>query len=308
MYEAEGPWFLAKIAADLKQALARRAAAGGPGRLEARVLARGDGWAVEDVVCSCGPDDRPFEEQHDQVAIAIVTAGSFQYRGADAAPGRELMTPGSLLLGSPGQHFECGHEHAAGDRCLSFRYEPSRFEEITAGAPGRGGRQGFGILRLPPLRDLSPVIVEANASLAGFASGSWEELSVILAGRVVQLASARTPSSQPPTSAAIARVTQTVRAIEERADDPLTLGELARVAKLSAFHFLRTFKDLTGVTPHQYLMRTRLRQAAARLLEQPGKILEVALDSGFGDVSNFNRAFRTEFGVSPRALVKRVRI
>jgi AraC-like DNA-binding protein len=301
MYEAEGPWFLAKIAGDLKQALARRAAAGGPGRLEARVLGRGDGWTVEDVVCSCGPDDRPFEEQHDQVAIAIVTAGSFQYRGAGAAPGRELMTPGSLLLGSPGQHFECGHEHAAGDRCLSFRYEPSRFEEITAGAPGRGSRQGFGILRLPPLRDLSPVIVEANASLAGFASGSWEELSVILAGRVVQLASARTPSSQPPTSAAIARVTQTVRVIEERADDPLTLGELARVAKLSAFHFLRTFRDLTGVTPHQYLMRTRLRQAAARLLEQPGKILEVALDSGFGDVSNFNRAFRTEFGVSPRA-------
>lgn len=89
--------------------------------------------------------------------------------------------------------------------------------------------------------------------------------------------------------------------IEERADDELTLAELARTAKLSAFHFLRTFKDLMGVTPHQYLMRTRLRRAAACLLAEPGKILEVALGSGFADVSNFNRAFRTEFGLSPRA-------
>ena len=92
---------MAKIAVDLKQGLARHAAAG-PGRLEARVLGYGDGWTVEDVVCSCGPDDRPFEEQHDQVAIAIVTEGSFQYRGSGAAPGRELMTAGSLLLGQPG--------------------------------------------------------------------------------------------------------------------------------------------------------------------------------------------------------------
>jgi AraC-like DNA-binding protein len=46
--------------------------------------------------------------------------------------------------------------------------------------------------------------------------------------------------------------------------------------------------------------RTRLRQAASRLLAEPGQVLEIALDCGFGDVSNFNHAFRAEFGVSPR--------
>jgi AraC-like DNA-binding protein len=44
----------------------------------------------------------------------------------------------------------------------------------------------------------------------------------------------------------------------------------------------------------------RLRRAAVRIASERAKILDIALDCGFGDVSNFNRAFRAEFGVSPR--------
>jgi AraC-like DNA-binding protein len=66
------------------------------------------------------------------------------------------------------------------------------------------------------------------------------------------------------------------------------------------YHFLRTFDGLVGVTPHQYVLRARLRHAAVRLVREAGSVLDVALDCGFGDISNFNQAFRTEFGVSPR--------
>ncbi|HWE53567.1 MAG TPA: AraC family transcriptional regulator [Bryobacteraceae bacterium] len=59
-------------------------------------------------------------------------------------------------------------------------------------------------------------------------------------------------------------------------------------------------EDLTGTTPHQYLLRMRLRRAALRLRTARSKVLDVALECGFGDVSNFLRAFRGEFGVSPR--------
>jgi len=48
-------------------------------------------------------------------------------------------------------------------------------------------------------------------------------------------------------------------------------------------------------------MRARLREAAARLVDGSAKVLDVALDCGFGDASNFNHAFKREFGVSPRA-------
>ena len=55
-------------------------------------------------------------------------------------------------------------------------------------------------------------------------------------------------------------------------------------------------------SPHQYVLRLRLREAALRLAADPDpiKIVEIAFDAGFGDVSNFNRAFRAEFGMSPR--------
>jgi methylphosphotriester-DNA--protein-cysteine methyltransferase len=55
-----------------------------------------------------------------------------------------------------------------------------------------------------------------------------------------------------------------------------------------------------GVPPHQYILRLRLRHAATRLAVEPGNVLDISFDTGFGDVSNFNRAFRAEFGVSPR--------
>jgi AraC-like DNA-binding protein len=99
----------------------------------------------------------------------------------------------------------------------------------------------------------------------------------------------------------VARVTRAVRLVERRPDDALTLGTLATEARLSPYHFLRTFERLTGVTPHQYVLRARLREAATRLAAERGKVLDIALDAGFGDVSNFNRSFRSEFGVSPRA-------
>jgi AraC-like DNA-binding protein len=96
-------------------------------------------------------------------------------------------------------------------------------------------------------------------------------------------------------------VTRAVRTIERRPEATLPLDRLAREAGLSPYHFLRTFERLTGVTPHQYILRARLREAAMRLASESRNVLDIALDCGFGDVSNFNRAFRAEFGLSPRA-------
>lgn len=298
---------MAKIAAELERALIRRAATGASGETIARSIARGSGWSVEDVLCTSGPWDRSFEEQHSRVAIAIVTAGSFQYASRS---GRELMTPGSLLLGSPGQCFECGHEHGAGDRCLSFLYAPDYFERLATDAGIRSTPE-FRTLRLPPLRELAPIVSRAFAGvsrafagLTDFAVTPWEELSVLLAARSIQLSRGHSDDASRMPLGAEARVTRTVRAIDRAPRAAHTLASLAAEARLSPYHFLRTFQRLTGLTPHQYVLRTRLREAAIRLEAEREKILDIALDGGFGDVSNFNRGFRAEFGVSPRAYRK----
>lgn len=293
---------MAKIAVELERALVQRAANGEPGRMTARVLSQGGGWQVADVVCTCGPHDRPFEEEHAYATVAVVLAGSFQYRGALTPRGtrQDLMTPGSLLLGNAGQCFECGHEHALGDRCLSFRYGRDYFERLAADAGMSPSPRNFRVNRLPPLRPLSRAIARACAGLLQGAGTSWEDLSVLIAAEALALANGHLPNtaSMPPST--VARVTRAVRMIDQHSEDELSLGSLAQESGLSPYHFLRTFQQVTGVTPHQYIRRARLRKAAIRLASEREKVLDIALDSGFGDVSNFNRAFRTEFGVSPR--------
>ena len=291
---------MTSIRTELERALAQRALHGLQGNAAARVIARGPGWTVSDVVCTSGPRDRAFEEQHAGFSIAIVAAGTFQYR---SAMGHELMTPGSLLLGNPGQCFECGHEHGEGDRCLSFYYEPGYFEELAAGCGVRRGKPAFRTLRLPVARELSSTIAEAYAGLAGELSErerDWESLGVRLAACALQLTSEAPGSAGAAPPSSVARVTRVLRSIEESFDAGMNLRTLAAQAGLSQYHFLRTFEQVTGSTPHQYLLRLRLREAAMRLMLLSSKIVNIALDCGFADVSNFNRTFRREFGVSPR--------
>ena len=281
---------MAKIAVDIDRAVAQRIQSGTAGRTDARVLTHGAQWSVADVVCTCGPGDRPFEERHDQFSIALVAAGSFQYRSTSGAA---LMTPGALMLGAAGQCFECGHEHAAGDRCVAFRYAPGFFDAIT------GGR-GFRRSHLPPVRELSRVAARAAAGATLGVEVAWEETAVELAATAARLTGGAS-KARNISIGAMRRVTDTVRRIEADPAGAWSLSGLASEAGQSPFQYLRAFQQVTGVTPHQFVLRARLRSAALQLLGGDEKVIAVALGAGFGDVSNFNAAFKREFGVAPRA-------
>lgn len=286
---------MAKIAIELEDALRRRAIDGTAGGATGRLLAEGAGWRVLDVICTSGPGDRAFEERHERVSIAIVAAGTFQYRTAND---RQLMTPGSLLLGNPAQTFECSHDHGAGDRCLSFQFDPDFF------ATAAESRPRFKPVRLPPLRGSAPLVARSLAALAGRSTATWEELAMLVAAHASELANESASTSAPPPHA-IARVTRAIRAIERDPAESPSLRELAAQANLSVYHFLRTFTQLAGATPHQFALRARLREAALRLATESAAVTDIAYDCGFGDLSNFHRTFRAEFGVSPRTFRRR---
>jgi AraC-like DNA-binding protein len=289
---------LAKIALDLDAAIARRFHDGTRGKTTPHVLARGPGWNVADVLCTCGPHDASFEEQHGAVLVALVVAGVFDYR---TRHGAALMTPGAVMLGNAGDCFECGHTHRTGDRCIAFRFSPEWFERIAAD-PAVGARKGvFDAARIAPSRAFSRFVAIAAAGVSSRLALPWDELAIAVAAQALGYRQANSVRPRADISRAMqARIAQAVERIEAAPADAPGVERLAQEAGVSPYHFLRTFERVTGATPHQYVMRARLRGAAVRLTDAPGRIIDLAYDSGFDDISNFNRAFRNEFGVSPR--------
>ena len=95
------------------------------------------------------------------------------------------------------------------------------------------------------------------------------------------------------------RVAEAVRRIEAAAEAPISLGELAAGAGVSPYHFLRTFRHVAGMTPYQFVLRTRLHRAAVRLRTSRDAVSAIAFDAGFNDLSTFNRRFRRVMGQRP---------
>lgn len=80
--------------------------------------------------------------------------------------------------------------------------------------------------------------------------------------------------------------------IEANLDEDLSLGEIAEIAGLSQFHFARSFRKTTGLTPQQYLMRQRIERAKELLAKDDLPIIEISLRTGFKNQSHFTTLFR----------------
>jgi AraC family transcriptional regulator len=269
--------------------------------MRSETLARGPGWCVYDLLCTAGPHDRPFEERHESVCIAAVTHGTFQYRSAQ---GRALLVPGAVLLGNHGRCFECGHEHGIGDRCLSFHFTPDYWETLIGAVPG-ARTATFAVPRLPPSPSLVPLIATVEAACQDRRSMELEELALRLAGAVTAVLAGSDRAVGRSSRRDERRISDAVRRIEaeegEPSDAPLSLTTLARGVAMSPYHFLRTFRHVVGMTPHQFVLRTRLHRAAVRLRRSDESVSAIAFDTGFNDLSTFNRRFRRVIGVSPSA-------
>jgi AraC family transcriptional regulator len=82
-------------------------------------------------------------------------------------------------------------------------------------------------------------------------------------------------------------------------EDELGLDELAQSVGLSTAHFARMFRKSTGETPHQFVLRQRLKRAKAMLRAPNARILDVAVACGFKTQQHFAQVFRDVCGISP---------
>jgi AraC family transcriptional regulator len=263
--------------------------------LRADTLAAGQGWSVSDILCSAGPHDRPFEEQHSAVCIAAVMRGRFQYR---TTQGAATLVPGALLLGNHQSCFECGHDHTVGDRCLSFMFDPAYFAAILSAIPGVRS-EAFHLPRVPPMMSLTRILADVELACIEHDQVWLEQLALDLAGTAAGLNAASTGPETGPTDRDGQRIATALDRIERNPDAPHRIADLAKEAAMSPYHFLRVFTRLTGMTPHQFVLRTRLQKAAVQLRRSTRSVLDIALDAGFADLSTFNHRFRAIMGMTP---------
>jgi AraC-like DNA-binding protein len=259
-------------------------------------------FAAVDYRCDAGPHDAPYAEMHARFSIAYVRSGSFGYRYRRRCFD---LVAGSVLIGHAGDEFVCTHEHHhGGDECLSFHFDAEALE--TLGTPSKRERL-WHTGALPPLPELVVLGELAQSAASGRSDVALDEAALLFANRFATLVSGNDDAPRTVRERDRRRAVEAALRIDANADDALDLDDAARAAGLSAFHFLRLFSAVLGVTPHQYLVRSRLRRAARLLADEERRISDIALDAGFGDLSNFVRTFRRAAGVTPSVWRKAAR-
>jgi AraC-like DNA-binding protein len=258
--------------------------------MSATTLLQRPSITVSDFRCDAAPGDAPFVEQHRCHSISYVRKGSF----ACHSRGRRFeLVAGSVLIGHPGDEYFCSHDHCSGDECLSFFLAPELVEAI-------GDRtEIWQVVSAPPLPELMVFGELAQAAADGRSDAGLDEIGHTFASRFVEVFSGRAPKPVTATARDRRRAVETALWIDAHSDQQIDLEQAARQAELSLFHFLRLFGNVLGVTPHQYLVRSRLRHAARLLADEDRPVTDIAYDVGFGDLSNFVRTFHRAAGVSP---------
>lgn len=260
--------------------------------MQVRPLLESQTLSVINYRCTMGPDDKPFLEQHARHSLSYVRSGSFSYNTRGRS--HELVA-GSVMVGHAGDEYSCSHEHhVCGDECLSIQLSPSLADDIGL------RKNALRIACVPPMPEVMVYGELTQAAGRGDSDIGVDEAAMLFVNRFIETTSGQPQKAMRATARDRRRAVESALWIDAHADRPMDLESTAKAAGVSPFHFLRLFSNVLGVTPHQYLVRARLRRAAKLLADDARSITSVAFDVGFGDLSNFVRTFHRAAGVSPR--------
>ena len=243
-----------------------------------------------DYRCDAKRGEKPFAEVHPGMSVSYVRTGSFGY----IARGKSYdLVAGSVLIGNAGDEFTCTHDYVHGDECLSFHLPADIAEEIGSAAFWRTGC-------VPPTADVVVFGELAQAAAEGRSHIALDEAGLIFAQRAAAAVSEKRGYGRV-TARDRKRALEAAAWIDANCERDIDLRAAAALSGLSPFHFLRIFTRVAGVTPHQFLLRSRLRRAARLLAASDRSVTDVALACGYNDLANFTRAFGRAAGRSPAA-------
>jgi len=95
------------------------------------------------------------------------------------------------------------------------------------------------------------------------------------------------------------RLRAVIDQMQSQLHKPFSLGQLARTAEMSEYHFSRLFKQATSLSPSQYFIRLRMTHARQLLVESGRSVIDIGLEVGYSSPGHFSQIFRREVGVTP---------
>ena len=227
-----------------------------------------------------------------------------------------MLRPGSIEWGSKRFALE-KFDYAPGDLALCDRHigewvglmnVPHLQLGISDAALMASSDGAYGEVELRPSRKfanprLSALVAAVHAEMvAGFSSGRLFLDSVeqaVAVALVKDHAVRHRPVQIYRGGLGSARLRRIKELVDAKLEFDLSLDEMAQAVGLSTAHFARMFRKSTGDTPHQFVLRQRLKRAKAMLRAPDARVLDVAVACGFKTQQHFAQAFRDVWGVSP---------
>lgn len=147
--------------------------------------------------------------------------------------------------------------------------------------------------------------LKAELETGGF-SGTLlvDSLKTALAIHLLRNYCTTVPKSSYGDSLPSAKLTLVTDYINAHLHEELKLTEIAAIAQISPYHFLRLFKQSIGVTPHKYILHSRIDKAKYLLQSSDLSIADIALRVGFCDQSHLTRCFKRILGLTPKQFLQ----
>ncbi len=249
-----------------------------------------------------GPSEFDLLSPVHVLSLPLAGAGPHLAGRLDGAQVSFDMRPGRAML-RPAHNRFCGLSLGGGTfRYAMFWFDPEMIARASDGAVDPS-------TALPPSVDLAhPAILGAMAAMAGEAeqpgpggrlyaeSLATAVLTELVRHRMVGDRAYR--ATLGPTARELGRFAEYV---EAHLEEDLSLFTLAAVAGMSVSHLVRELRRVTGLSPHQYVIRRRAERARLLLRRRDLGIGDVALDVGFSSQAHLNLVFRRVYGITPGA-------
>ena len=267
-------------------------------------------WQVDPVRCSLWfpsekQDDDQWHRHLDFYELVILLEGTVW---DDSPVGQEMYKPGDFLIYAPGSVHH--YSRLRNSRYYNVLFLPETVTELT-GIPGmetllvRTGRSSLYHLGNTLLAQASAIAEDMHRESVQKNPGWKLCLKAQLSRLLIFLLRGADKTEESQLDSLAWRITCSIRFMEKRLAEKITLAQLAAVSSMSLSSYRHNFKNITGYSPKNYLLLLRLKNAC-RMLFSGKNIAETALASGFEEREYFSRMFKKYTNFSPSAAAERM--